>query len=158
MNFSNERELEEYIRSLIDDRITKPYPDIYALNNKKTVDIVVCRDKPIPAVFFIEIKFHQSAHGRLGFGTGKGAGFQPEIVKLQPTYYEEHLRWVIGTESWEDRKVLFLPSSVIRNYVSGGSVRDVFNNIQEKIFREIEPINESTLVSQLSQWFGVSPN
>jgi hypothetical protein len=158
MNFKNEGELEGWVRGLIDAQVTASDPTIYALKNKKAVDIVVCRDGLVPALFFIEVKYHQVAHGRLGFGTGKGAGFQPEIVSRKPKYFEEHMRWVIGTEHWHDNKVLFLPSSVVRKYVSGGSVRDVFNNIQAKIFKEIEPLSETAFVSELKRWLGAAPN
>jgi|GEM_PF-686939 len=152
MRFANEGKLEEYVRSLIEDHVTKENPQIYTLKNKKAVDIVVCRDGIAPAVFFIEVKYHQIAHGRLGFGHGKGGGFQPEIVIRQPKYFEQNLRWVLASETHVEKGVLFVPSRTIRRYVSGGAVDEKFNNIRRKIFDEVPLLQESSLISALREW------
>ena len=81
MKFKNETEFEHYLRQLIADRITAQYPHIYALDNKKAVDILICRDSPLSsALYFLEVKYHKKSHGRLGFGSRNGGEFQPEIV------------------------------------------------------------------------------
>ena len=77
--FGSELEFESYIRDLIARHITASHPEIYALKNKKAVDILICRDGRVPALFFIEVKYHQSNHGRLGFGSKGGGGFQNEL-------------------------------------------------------------------------------
>src|SRR5688572_1362357 len=96
--FASEAEVERYIRSLIQEHITRLSPELYALRNKKAVDILICREGDQPALFFIEVKYHQLAHGRLGFGGKEGGGFQPEIVKGAPRYFEENLRWVLASD------------------------------------------------------------
>ena len=72
MNFANEAEFEAYIRKLIGREITAKNKSIYALENKKAVDILICRDAPEPDLFFIEVKYHKNSHGRLGFGSSSG--------------------------------------------------------------------------------------
>ena len=95
MTFATEQILESHLRHLIAAQITTNHPHIYALDNKKAVDIVICRDGNPMAVFFIEVKLYQQTHGRLGIGTGAGGGYQPEIIVRNPDYFETHLRWVI---------------------------------------------------------------
>jgi len=90
--FGDEREFEAHIRALVTTHITSANPDIYPLKNKKAVDILICKDSPPPELFFIETKYHQVKHGRLGFGGRKGGGFQPEIVLRKPAYFESNLR------------------------------------------------------------------
>lgn len=152
MTYRNESEFEAYIRSLITEHVTQAAPATYALKNKKAVDILICKDAPKPELFFIEVKYHKTNHGRLGFGSGKGGGFQPEIVSTKPAYFESHLRWVIASEEHEPGKVLFLTSEVIRKYLAGGKVAEKFNNFQKKIFREERWLSESEFVKELRHW------
>lgn len=152
MAYSNEREFENYIRSLILTHITAHDPTIYPLNNKKAVDILICKDGRTPELFFIEVKYHQTHHGRLGFGGGKGGGFQPEIVSRKPDYFEKNLRWVLACQGHEQGKVLFVTSSIIRDYLSGGVVAEKFNNFQKRIFREQPWLNEQDFVASLKAW------
>lgn len=152
--FASEREFETYIRALVATHITPCNPTIYPLKNKKAVDILICKDSPIPELFFIEVKFHQSKHGRLGFGGSKGGGFQPEIVQRKPAYFETHLRWVLASEDHEPGKVLFIDSDVVRKYLAGGAVSEKFNNFQKKIFREGVWLSEQELIQELRSWLG----
>lgn len=152
MNFASEAEFEAYIRKLISDEITAKNRSIYALENKKAVDILMCRDAPEPDIFFIEVKYHKKAHGRLGFGSSSGGGFQPEIVSRKPTYFESNLRWAIASEAHPENGIIFVPSDVIRKYVSGGEVGQKFNNIQAKIFREVSGFDEQGFISELIKW------
>lgn len=152
MVFVNELELENYIRKLIDKHVTKEFPHIYALKNKKAVDILICRDGEFPDLFFLEVKYHQASHGRLGFGSREGGGFQPEIVMRKPNYFESHLRWIVASAEYPDQGVLFVPSETIRRYVSGGEIGEKFNNIQERIFRENTGMQPDQLVDALRAW------
>lgn len=149
MTYRNESEFEAYLRTVIEEHITKANPSIYALKNKKAVDILICKDTPKPELFFIEVKFHQTKHGRLGFGSGKGGGFQPEIVRTKPAYFESNLRWILASEEHEPGKILFLTSTVVRKHLAGGKVAEKFNNFQKKIFREERWLDESEFVEQL---------
>lgn len=153
--YRNESEFEAYIRALISEHITKATPSIYALKNKKAVDILICKDTPSPELFFIEVKYHQTNHGRLGFGSSKGGGFQPEIVSTKPAYFESNLRWVLASEEHEPGKVLFLTSEVVRKYLSGGKVEEKFNNFQKKVFKAERWLDEHEFVQQLRYWLGV---
>lgn len=155
LTYQNESDFEAHVRTLITDYVTKPFPSIYALKNKKAVDILICKDGPQPALYFIEVKYHQTAHGRLGFGSRNGGGFQPEILSTRPAYFERNLRWVLGSEKHEPGKFLFLPSEVIRKYVAGGEVGEKFNNIQKRIFVAECWLEEMEFVEQLRHWLGV---
>ena len=152
MNFANEAAFEAYIRNLIDSEITAKNNSIYVLENKKAVDILICKDAPEPDLFFIEVKYHKNSHGRLGFGSSSGGGFQPEIVSRKPAYFEANLRWAIASEAHPENGIIFVSSEVIRNYVSGGEVGKKFNNIQARIFREVKGLNEKDFVLELSKW------
>ena len=156
MKFSNELEMECYIRGLIKNRITKKNKHIYSLDNKKAVDIIVCRDGKHPALFFLELKYHQKKHGRLGFGHAKGGGFQPEIVSRESAYFEKNLRWVLASEVHKKDGLLFVNSEIIRKHVSGGKVGKKFNNIQAKIFIEEKKLmlKEEAFVKALMEWVG----
>lgn len=156
MGFKSEQEFETYIRNLINNYVTNIDPAVYALKNKKAVDILICRDSPRPELFFIEVKFDQRAHGRLGFGGKQGGGFQPEIVTRQPAYFERNLRWAIASEDYEPDKVLFVSSETIRHYVAGGVIGDKYNNIQRQIFRQGTWLGEGQFIAQLQEWLGVS--
>ncbi|MEZ9601121.1 hypothetical protein AB4232_20170 [Vibrio sp. 10N.286.46.A8] len=150
--FDNESKFESYLRELIETKICSKYKDLVLFENKKAVDILICRNGENPSLFFIEVKYHKKSHGRLGFGSSSGAGFQPEIIARSPDYFESNLRWIIAGEGREDSGIIFVSSSVIRNYLSGGAVGQKFNNIQQKIFREVGGFTEDTLVSELESW------
>lgn len=155
LTYRSESEFEAHIRALIAEHVTKVTQSIYALKNKKAVDILICKDFPQPALYFIEVKYHKTKHGRLGFGSGNGGGFQPEIVSAKPAYFESNLRWVLASEEHEPGKVLFLPSEVIRKYLAGGKVDEKFNNIQKKIFLAERWLSEGEFIEQLCHWVGV---
>lgn len=154
MTYRNESEFEAHIRALINEHVTKAAPSIYALKNKKAVDILICKDSPPPELFFIEVKYHQASHGRLGFGSGNGGGFQPEIVSTKPAYFERNLRWVLASADHEPGKVLFLTSEIVRRYLAGGKVAEKFNNFQKRIFQAERWLSEGEFVEQLCCWLG----
>lgn len=155
VKFNNEGEFETYVRGLIRTHITASNSAIYALKNKKAVDILVCKDAPTPELFFIEVKYHKKRHGRIGFGSRNGGGFQPEIVSQKPAYFENNLRWVMASAEHETGKLLFLTSDTVRKYLSGGVVAEKFNNFQKRIFREEAWLDEQQFIEQLRSWLGV---
>ncbi|WP_457390346.1 hypothetical protein [Roseateles sp. P5_E1] len=155
MTYESESKFEAHIRSLIREHVTRLDERVYALRNKKAVDILICKDFPQPALFFIEVKYHKSKHGRLGFGGSKGGGFQPEIVARELPYFETNLRWALASEVHEPEKVLFVSSKVLRRYLSGGKVGEKFNNIQSKVFREQPWLSEQQFIQELRLWLGI---
>lgn len=154
MAFQNEHELEAHIRALIRDRVTQIDSSIYALQNKKAVDILVCKDGPSPELFFIEVKFHKPSHGRLGTGGGAGGGFQPEILREKPAYFKRNLRWALASERHQIGKLLLLTSATVRKYLTGGKVDKKYNNINVEVFHKEPGLNKDEFVRELLLWFG----
>lgn len=150
MIFKSEQEFETYIRGLISKHISSTDKDIYALTNKKAVDILICKDKSKAELFFIEVKYHINSHGRLGFGSKAGDGFQPEILSKRPKYFEKNLRWAISSE--DSDKIIFVSNDTLLNYISGGTIGQKFNNIQKKIFTEVKGLTEAEFISELKKW------
>ncbi|WP_170347575.1 hypothetical protein [Ruegeria atlantica] len=147
----SEKEFESVVREIIAEGISSQFPQIYALSNKKAVDILICRDGPRPKIFFIEVKFHKAAHGRLGFGGSSGSGFQPELLHRRPHYFEENMRWVLGDEEHPDQ-FWFLDNETIRSYVAGGKIGSKFNNIQKRMFQEEQWKTREELLATLLKW------
>ena len=100
--------------------------------------------------YFIEVKYHKKNHGRLGFGGSGGSGFQPEILTRKPLYFEKNLRWVLGHENVNG--YLFLDNDAIREFVSGEVISNKFNNIQLKIFKSQNVLNEIEFIQELKYW------
>jgi hypothetical protein len=153
-HYATEKEFEAYLRSLIELHVTSVNPAIYALTNKKAVDILICKDAPSSELFFVEVKFHRSNHGRLGFGSAGGGGFQPEILTKRPSYFLRNLRWILASAEHNAGRVLFLDSDQIISFVSGGEIGSKHNNFQQRIWREGPWRSEAELVSELKQWMG----
>jgi hypothetical protein len=149
--FKNEKDLETYMRKLIKERITAHNPRIYALENKKAVDILICRDGDSPAIFFLEVKYYNKNHGRLGFGGSSGRGFQPEILNKKPFYFEKQMRWVLGSNSLAG-SVIIAESKTIRDYIVGKSIGTKFNNIRPDVFKKEKVLNEDQLAKALTEW------
>lgn len=154
--FESELHAERQVRQIIRDRITARNPHIYALENKKAVDIVICRDGHSPALFFVEVKFHKAKHGRLGFGSSSGGGFQPEILQRSVRYFERNLRWVLASE--EHDGYVFVDSTTIRNYIAGGNIGEKFNNIQSRIFKQEALLSQEDFTNALTRWLGATPH
>ena len=152
MTFAKESDFEKHLREIVYSRITSENPDVYALESKTIDDIVIMRDDPSPAIFFLEVKYYQRANGRLGIGEGSGAGIQPEILKRRPAYLESHLRWVIGSDAHNSDRYWLVTSEKICQFVAGGCIGKKQNNIQKRLFRECASIDENQLVEQLKRW------
>jgi len=150
--YTSEYELETHLRNLIAQKITAKHPNIYALKNKKVVDIVLCRDGKQPAIFFLEVKLFQEKHGRLGIGMSKGGGYQPEIIERNARYLETHLRWIIVDGREPTASYLFIPSTIVKKYLAGGGIGKKFNNIQLEIFKKENGLDENTLINELEKW------
>lgn len=150
MAFENERHLESYIRNLIEKNICSENPSIMLLKNKKAVDILICKNNPNPELFFLEIKYHINTHGRLGFGSSSGGGFQPEILLRRPDYFENNLRWILAIEN--NNQFFFLSNKEILEYISGDKIGEKFNNIKKKLFVEMPSFTEAELVRELQRW------
>jgi len=150
--FSSERELEEHVRRLLTEVIIPRRSDLVLLENKKVADIVICRNHPRDAIFFIEVKMYNPRHGRLRIGQAEGKGFQPEVVKKNPDYLESNLRWVIVDGSEEELNYLFVPTSTVKKYILGKVVGKKFNNIDLKIFGKEGKLDEKHFIQELDDY------
>lgn len=152
MPFPNEAAFERDMRELIRSGVLPALPYVRMMESKKAVDILLYRETS-PALFFLEIKYHQHHHGRCGIGQGKGGGFQPEILRVQPTYFETNMRWILGVEDQDG--YLFLPNSTVRKYLSGSGIGEKYNNISSRIFREEHLLSEVDLCNSLQSWLAI---
>lgn len=149
----NEAQFENHIRKIIDDKIILHNSHLTLLKNKKAVDMIICKDDTEPTLFFLEIKYHKNNHGRLGIGQGKGKGFQPEILLKRPKFFENNLRWIIGSENNEH--FYFLDNKELMLYIKDGIIEEKYNNIQKKIFKTALIHNEVELIEKLKKWMKV---
>ena len=148
--YQNEADFELHIRNLLAQEFNEP--EFIVLENKTVGDIIICRNGPVPKIFFIEVKYFQLSKGRIGFGNRKGQGIQPEMLSKQPAYLESHVRWLLGSDYHNENGYWLVTPEIIRNYVAGGSIGQKQNNIQEALFREISPLAKDELVSELAAW------
>jgi hypothetical protein len=149
--FNSEAEFEIHIRKIILEKISNINSQIVLLQNKDVVDIIVCKNSNPPHLFFIEAKFHSFKNGRIGFGNGKGGGFQPEILLKRPKYFDENMKWIFAKEN--DDKFYIGGNSEVSNYFCGGKIEIKFNNFQKKIFKHLTSFNEEELIEYLINWF-----
>lgn len=145
-----ETEFENYIRQDILTEILADRKAFKLFNFKKAVDVLIAKNGNDPKLFFIEIKYHKKSHGRLGFGQGRGAGFQPEVLKDKTTYFEDNMRWILGHEDSEH--YWFVDNDTIRQYLNGDKVDEKYNGIKIKFFREERAISKCELIQRLSDW------
>jgi len=146
----NENEFENRIRSIINTDIIPKNNSLFVLENKKGTDILICNNGIKPDLFFIEVKYYNKTHGRLGFGHEKGAGFQPEILQKNFVFFEENMRWILG--NMESDFYYFLKNSEIKQYLSGGGIDFKQNNFQTRLFTEIKGLKRSELSAELINW------
>ena len=150
---NNETEFENHIRQNILSNVLDDSKEFKLFNFKKAVDVLIAKNGTASELFFIEIKYHKKSHGRLGFGQGKGAGFQPEVLKDKTTYFESNMRWILGHEDSE--QYWFVDNDTIRQYLNGDKVGEKYNGIKIKIFKELNPISKKELILRLQDWMKV---
>lgn len=150
MPFESEKLFEEHIRNLITKHILPKDKELIMFQNKKAVDVLLCRNGKKPALYFIEIKYHKRSHGRLSTGHSKGGGFQPEILSRLPVYFEKNMRWVLGVEDMEG--YFLLQNSQLVKHIAGGVIGKKYNNIQMKLFKDEISLNEKQFITALKDW------
>jgi hypothetical protein len=154
MSENKEIDFENHIREIIKDKIIYSSNDFTLLDNKNVADIIICRNIYIPKLFFIEVKHYSYKKGRIGFGDRRGSGFQPEILRKRPKYFEDSLIWTFQKEN--DDKYYVLNNSDCLKYISGGSIGEVGgkqNNFKPKLFDDIKPIDEDGFIKWIKNWF-----
>jgi len=148
--FKSELEFENHIRHELLPVVLENNSEFKLFNFKKAVDILIVKNGLKPELFFLEIKYHQKHHGRLGVGQGKGGGFQPEVLRDKSDYFESNMRWILGSE--ESDEYWFVDNDTIRKYLNAGVIGPKYNGIRKAFFYEISSIKESDLIDQLSSW------
>jgi hypothetical protein len=149
--YKNEAELEIHIRNIIENQICTIENTIKVLSNKRISDIVICKEKPSPSIFFIEVKLNKTQNGRIGIGHSGGKGFQTEIISSNYGYLKTHLLWIIVDK---DRPDIFhcFSNDEIKKYVMGNEIGEKQNNLRKSILNE-KGINEKELLVKLQKWF-----
>ncbi len=153
-DINSETEFENHIRKIISEQIITDNSDFHILKNKKAVDMIICKeDNDFPSLYFIEIKYHKNNHGRLGIGQGKGKGFQPEILSKRPSYFENNLRWIIGSENSEN--YFFLNNTELLTFIKDGIIEQKYNNIQKRIFKTAVAHRKEELIEKIKLWLKI---
>lgn len=153
-DINSETEFENHIRNIISERIIRTNLDFYILKNKKAVDMIICKEhNDSPSLFFIEIKYHKNNHGRLGIGSGKGKGFQSEILSKRPQYFENNLRWITGSENNEN--YFFLNNTELLTFIKDSIIEEKDNNIQKKIFNTAVAHTEEEPIEKIKTWLKI---
>ena len=149
INIVTELQFENRIRDIIQSDII-PNNNLLIMDIQKTTDIIICKNGDNPQIFFIEIKYYNTSHGRLGFGHASGKGFQPEVLRKNPDFFQNNMRWILG--SIDSEEYFFVDNKTILKFVSGNSIDYKQNNIQTKIFKEIKGFSKKDLVDQINDW------
>lgn len=155
-NIHSEIEFENHLRNEILSPLLMEYDEYQLYDFKKAVDVLIAKNGTAPQLYFIEVKYHKRNHGRLGFGQGRGAGFQPEVLRNRTDYFENNLIWILGHEEREG--YWLVDNETLRNYLNGGGVGEKYNGIQLRLFREIQPLTRDELTVQLCNWLGININ
>jgi hypothetical protein len=153
MTKDKEIDFENHIREIISNKIIGSKDNFTLLDSKNVADIIICRNIIIPKVFFIEVKHYSNKNGRIGFGDANGYGFQPEILRKRPKYFEDSLIWTFQKEN--DDKYYVLNNSNCIKYISGGEIGKVGgkqNNFQSKLFDNINPMDENEFLKWIENW------
>jgi hypothetical protein len=130
MKFNNEEDFRRWIVSELSKLLGEEW---VVLHGKNVSDLVLCRnDLKQPLILFIEAKYHKSAHGRIGFGSASGKGYQPEILLKRPLYLERYLRWIIADQDSE--RCLFFTNNDVRNNCAGEIKGGKQNNFTNGLF------------------------
>lgn len=150
IGIDNEAHFEAHLRELIRSRIIDKHADLVLFEHKDVVDMLICRNGPDPAMFYIEIKYQKESSGRWSLGGQNGSGYQPEILRLRPEYLERNLRWILGSELYED--YYLVDNNTLMDYLQGDEIADKYNGIKKEILRSVNGISFDTLISQLEGW------
>jgi hypothetical protein len=146
--FTSEFDFENHIRQLIANHISTTNQEIYLLQNKDIVDMLVCNDAK-GELYLLEAKFYTKSKNRLGFGSGNGEGFQPEILSKRPVFFNSRMRWIFGKEN--DDKYYIFSNSEIANYFSGNALGKKQNNFQIRLYSENNGKTETEFIEYLKQ-------
>ena len=125
MKFKNEAEFERHLRNLIQVNICASDANLLILDNKNIADIIICKNGNNAGIFFIEVKHLKPTDGRLGFGSAKGAGFQPEILGKRPKYLESNLIWDLYSDKHENNNIVVLSGFVLTIFKAGQLAKNI---------------------------------
>ena len=150
VQFLKEDEFRDWVQKELELRLAVTH--YVVLKSKNVNDIVVCIQREDESIaLFVEVKYFTASKGRLGLGDGDGKGFQPEILTRRPTYFEKHVRWLIGSE--QGRAVLVSSDQLRRHAVGGVFKEGKQNNIQPSVLGpENQPFPMEESPAEVAKW------
>lgn len=132
MKFNNEEEFRRWIVAELPKYLGQEWT---VLQGKNVSDIVMCWNSEIrPLIMFIEAKYHKAKHGRIGFGGGKGKGYQTELLLKKPLYTEKYLRWIVADQDSE--QCLLFDNDDVRNNCAKQIRAGKHNNFTSGLFKK----------------------
>lgn len=150
MKFNNEEEFRRWIVKKLPQHLEQ---DWKVLHGKNVSDIVLCWDRESqPLIMFVEVKYHKTKHGRIGFGDGKGRGYQTELLIKKPMYTEKYLRWIVADQDSE--QCLFFTNDDVRKNCAGEIKQGKHNNFTSKLFEKNKNIcfNFNEAPQHIAEW------
>ena len=150
VHFLKENEFRDWVQKELELRLAATH--YVVLKSKNVNDIIVCVQRGDDSIaLFVEVKYFTASKGRLGLGDGDGMGFQPEILTRTPTYFEKHLRWLIGSEQG---LAVLVSSDQLRRHAAGGVFKEgKQDNIQTSVLGpENEPFPMEQSPMEVAKW------
>lgn len=149
--FESEIAFEQAIRKSLGKELSK-HTKFEILTNKKVADILICYNSNHKSkLFFLEVKYHKTKHGRLPIGQQEGKGFQPELLQKQPKYFENHLKWVFGSQTSQNFILLDTPT-LFNNYIQGNSIGIKHNGAKKALFGHNPSYSYDLLINEIVNW------
>ena len=142
--------MREYLIESLNEAI--PVNRFIILDSQNVGDIIICREEPNPAIFFLELKLFTLEKGRIGIGNSKGRGFQPEIIKKNPRYFKTKLAWILCDGSQEVPMYYFADTAQISMFLMGDKIDVKQNNIKLSIFDKLQNLSEKELLARIQMF------
>ena len=139
MIFSSEKDFENHIRELLESEVAMPHCGFTILKGSGIADIIICRENPHQAVFFIEVKYAREADAII-----VSKGIQSEVLFGNLPYINDHFMWLVGSNN-HDGQYWLLDSSALTEFITGT------NNISLNIFLH-GGLTTEKLANRLRKW------
>jgi hypothetical protein len=112
----------------------------------------ICRNDNPPICLFLEFKTNIPSNPGKRMGITKG--WQEEILRRKPAYFERYLRWIICNNENNDNMYVFATSDIIRKNIRRGlgDIGGKQNNINPNIFKQERLLTQVELLNAIADF------